>query len=294
MQHKTVTSFLNYLANEKKSSANTIESYRRDILSFIAYMDEQFGQDPLAATADTIQKYAAYLKSLGKSNNTIARNLSGLRSYYQYLVLSGGMDSNPAKTVKFDNAGRKYPEILTNAEVERLLEQPVLNHPKGFRDKAMLELLYATGIRVTELVEMNVSDVNLNLRMVRCRSSRNERMIPLYPAAVQALDEYIKRIRPLMLEDDTEALFVNINGMRLTRQGFWKIIKEYAKSANINKDITPQTIRHSFASHLLENGADLKDIQEMLGHQDISSTQFYSKIIKNKYKDVYKKSHPRA
>ena len=257
-------------------------------------MDEQFGQDPLAATADTIQKYAAYLKSLGKSNNTIARNLSGLRSYYQYLVLSGGMDSNPAKTVKFDNAGRKYPEILTNAEVERLLEQPVLNHPKGFRDKAMLELLYATGIRVTELVEMNVSDVNLNLRMVRCRSSRNERMIPLYPAAVQALDEYIKRIRPLMLEDDTEALFVNINGMRLTRQGFWKIIKEYAKSANINKDITPQTIRHSFASHLLENGADLKDIQEMLGHQDISSTQFYSKIIKNKYKDVYKKYHPRA
>ena len=170
----------------------------------------------------------------------------------------------------------------------------MLNHPKGFRDKAMLELLYATGIRVTELVEMNVSDVNLNLRMVRCRSSRNERMIPLYPAAVQALDEYIKRIRPLMLEDDTEALFVNINGMRLTRQGFWKIIKEYAKSANINKDITPQTIRHSFASHLLENGADLKDIQEMLGHQDISSTQFYSKIIKNKYKDVYKKYHPRA
>ncbi len=286
MQHKTVTTFLNYLTNEKKASANTIESYRRDILSFLAYMDVQAGQDPLTATADTIQKYALYLKGQGKSNNTIARNLSGLRSYYQYLVLTGSIATNPAKTVKFDNAGRKYPEILTNAEVERLLEQPVLNHPKGFRDKAMLELLYATGIRVTELVEMNVSDVNLNLRFVRCRSTRNERMIPLYPAAVQALDEYIKRIRPLMLEEETDALFVNINGMRLTRQGFWKIIKEYAKAANINKDITPQTIRHSFASHLLENGADLKDIQEMLGHQDISSTQFYSKIIKNKYKDV--------
>ncbi len=294
MQHKTVTAFLNYLTNEKKASANTIESYRRDILSFLAYMDVQAGQDPLTATADTIQKYALYLKGQGKSNNTIARNLSGLRSYYQYLVLTGSIATNPAKTVKFDNAGRKYPEILTNAEVERLLEQPVLNHPKGFRDKAMLELLYATGIRVTELVEMNVSDVNLNLRFVRCRSTRNERMIPLYPAAVQALDEYIKRIRPLMLEEETDALFVNINGMRLTRQGFWKIIKEYAKAANINKDITPQTIRHSFASHLLENGADLKDIQEMLGHQDISSTQFYSKIIKNKYKDVYKKYHPRA
>ena len=294
MQHKTVTTFLNYLTNEKKASANTIESYRRDILSFLAYMDVQAGQDPLTATADTIQKFALYLKGQGKSNNTIARNLSGLRSYYQYLVLTGSIATNPAKTVKFDNAGRKYPEILTNAEVERLLEQPVLNHPKGFRDKAMLELLYATGIRVTELVEMNVSDVNLNLRFVRCRSTRNERMIPLYPAAVQALDEYIKRIRPLMLEEETDALFVNINGMRLTRQGFWKIIKEYAKAANINKDITPQTIRHSFASHLLENGADLKDIQEMLGHQDISSTQFYSKIIKNKYKDVYKKYHPRA
>ena len=294
MQHKTVTAFLNYLTNEKKASANTIESYRRDILSFLAYMDVQAGQDPLTATADTIQKYALYLKGQGKSNNTIARNLSGLRNYYQYLVLTGSIATNPAKTVKFDNAGRKYPEILTNAEVERLLEQPVLNHPKGFRDKAMLELLYATGIRVTELVEMNVSDVNLNLRFVRCRSTRNERMIPLYPAAVQALDEYIKRIRPLMLEEETDALFVNINGMRLTRQGFWKIIKEYAKAANINKDITPQTIRHSFASHLLENGADLKDIQEMLGHQDISSTQFYSKIIKNKYKDVYTKYHPRA
>ena len=294
MQHKTVTAFLNYLTNEKKASANTIESYRRDILSFLAYMDVQAGQDPLTATADTIQKYALYLKGQGKSNNTIARNLSGLRNYYQYLVLTGSIATNPAKTVKFDNAGRKYPEILTNAEVERLLEQPVLNHPKGFRDKAMLELLYATGIRVTELVEMNVSDVNLNLRFVRCRSTRNERMIPLYPAAVQALDEYIKRIRPLMLEEETDALFVNINGMRLTRQGIWKIIKEYAKAANINKDITPQTIRHSFASHLLENGADLKDIQEMLGHQDISSTQFYSKIIKNKYKDVYKKYHPRA
>ena len=280
MQHKTVTAFLNYLTNEKKASANTIESYRRDILSFLAYMDVQAGQDPLTATADTIQKYALYLKGQGKSNNTIARNLSGLRSYYQYLVLTGSIATNPAN--------------LTNAEVERLLEQPVLNHPKGFRDKAMLELLYATGIRVTELVEMNVSDVNLNLRFVRCRSTRNERMIPLYPAAVQALDEYIKRIRPLMLEEETDALFVNINGMRLTRQGFWKIIKEYAKAANINKDITPQTIRHSFASHLLENGADLKDIQEMLGHQDISSTQFYSKIIKNKYKDVYKKYHPRA
>ena len=202
------------------------------------------------------------MKSLGKSNNTIARNLSAVCAVI-ISIWSSAAAWIPirAKTVKFDNAGRKYPEILTNAEVERLLEQPVLNHPKGFRDKAMLELLYATGIRVTELVEMNVSDVNLNLRMVRCRSSRNERMIPLYPAAVQALDEYIKRIRPLMLEDDTEALFVNINGMRLTRQGFWKIIKEYAKSANINKDITPQTIRHSFASHLLENGADLKDIQ---------------------------------
>ena len=194
MQHKTVTTFLNYLTNEKKASANTIESYRRDILSFLAYMDVQAGQDPLTATADTIQKYALYLKGQGKSNNTIARNLSGLRSYYQYLVLTGSIATNPAKTVKFDNAGRKYPEILTNAEVERLLEQPVLNHPKGFRDKAMLELLYATGIRVTELVEMNVSDVNLNLRFVRCRSTRNERMIPLYPAAVQALDEYIKRI----------------------------------------------------------------------------------------------------
>lgn len=294
MQHKTVTAFLNYLTNEKKASANTIESYRRDHSVFPCIYGCSGRPGSTDGDCGYNTKVRVIFKGPGKSNNTIARNLSGLRSYYQYLVLTGSIATNPAKTVKFDNAGRKYPEILTNAEVERLLEQPVLNHPKGFRDKAMLELLYATGIRVTELVEMNVSDVNLNLRFVRCRSTRNERMIPLYPAAVQALDEYIKRIRPLMLEEETDALFVNINGMRLTRQGFWKIIKEYAKAANINKDITPQTIRHSFASHLLENGADLKDIQEMLGHQDISSTQFYSKIIKNKYKDVYKKYHPRA
>lgn len=292
--HKTVSAFLNYLQNEKKASANTVESYSRDIQSFVDYLTNQSDADPVNANAETIQKYTAHLKRLGKSNNTIARNLSGLRSYYQYLVLSGSIPSNPAKSVKADNIGRKYPEILTSAEVDRLLEQPELNSLKGFRDKAMLELLYATGMRVTELVEMNVSDVNLTLRFVHCRGGKAERIIPLYPAAVRALDEYIGRIRPLMLEDETDALFVNINGVRLTRQGFWKIIKEYAKSANIDKDITPQTIRHSFASHLLENGADLKDIQEMLGHQDISSTQFYSRIIKNKYKDTYTKYHPRA
>ena len=294
MARDDIAEFGIYLAEERHASQNTIASYLRDVTQFSEYLAEHQGCGLRQADGEMIQDYMSWMRGRGKSAASVTRFLASVKAFYNYLLFSGAVAANPAKGITADRAERKYPEILTSKEVELFLEQPQCVDAKGYRDHAMLELLYATGIRVTELVEMNVSDVNLNLRMVRCRSSRNERMIPLYPAAVQALDEYIKRIRPLMLEDDTEALFVNINGMRLTRQGFWKIIKEYAKSANINKDITPQTIRHSFASHLLENGADLKDIQEMLGHQDISSTQFYSKIIKNKYKDVYKKYHPRA
>ena len=194
-----------------------------------------------------------------------------------------------------EKAEHKLPQILTSKEVELLLEQPECTDMKGYRDRAMLELLYATGIRVSELIGLNTSDINLPAGVIRCTSKGKERMIPLYPAAVKALNEYVEFIRPQMIADpDEHALFVNVSGERMSRQGFWKIIKSYQAKAHIEKTITPHTLRHSFAAHLLENGADLHAIQEMLGHADISSTQVYSHLVKKQLKDIYNKAHPRA
>ncbi len=194
-----------------------------------------------------------------------------------------------------DKATQKLPQILTSKEVELLLEQPECTDMKGYRDKAMLELLYATGIRVSELISLDVNDVNISIGMLRCRGRSKERIIPMYPAAIKALKEYVEFIRPQMVASpDEKSLFVNVSGERMSRQGFWKIIKSYQQKAKIDKDITPHTLRHSFAAHLLENGADLHSIQEMLGHADISSTQIYSQLVKNQLKDVYNKAHPRA
>ena len=207
----------------------------------------------------------------------------------------GVIRQNPAKGVTAVRSERKYPEILTGKEVELFLEQPQCVDAKGYRDHAMLELLYATGIRVSELIALNLDDVNFSAGLVRCRSRGKERVIPLYTGAIKALQEYVREIRPqIILYNEEPALFVNMNGERMSRQGFWKIIKHYQEKAQIKKDITPHTLRHSFAAHLLENGADLRSIQEMLGHADISSTQIYSHMVKQKLKDVYQKAHPRA
>ena len=211
------------------------------------------------------------------------------------MMQAGRVKSNPAKAVTTAKVERKCPEILTNREVELFLEQPKCEDEKGFRDHAMLELLYATGIRVSELIDLNVEDVNLPVGFIHCTGHSKERIIPLYPTAVKALREYMTSIRPRIVADETQrALFVNMNGARMTRQGFWKIIKHYQAKAEISKDVTPHTLRHSFAVHLLENGADLRSIQEMLGHADISSTQIYTHVIQKQLKDVYQKAHPRA
>ena len=221
--------------------------------------------------------------------------MASLKSFYAYLFGSGSVRSNPAKNVSSVKVERKYPEILTNREVELFLDQPRCVDEKGYRDHAMLELLYATGIRVSELIGLNIDDVNLAAGFIRCDSKGKERMIPLYQAAVKALQDYIRDIRPRIISDtDEQALFVNMNGERMSRQGFWKIIKYYQEKAEITKDITPHTLRHSFAVHLLENGADLHSIQEMLGHADISSTQIYTHVIQRQLKDVYNRAHPRA
>ena len=292
---KILSGFLTYIKEEKNATENTYASYRRDLDAYFAFLVAKNKRDPLTVTKEIVDAFLLHLKECGKSGSSIARNLSSVRSFYQYLMIQGKVSDNPAKQIKFHNDDRKLPDILTADEVNTLLDQPQCINPKGYRDKAILELLYATGMKVTELVDLEIYDVNIHMGIIRCTGSNGARMVPMYKTAAKAIDEYITKIRPLLVEDkDNTALFVNTNGSRLTRQGLWKIIKAYAQSAGIRKDITPQTIRHSFASHLLENGADMRAIQEMLGHTDISSTQIYAKIIKNRYSDIYNQFHPRA
>lgn len=283
-----------YLEKEKHSSNNTVSSYMRDIHQFDAYVNEN-GLVLESVTEQDVENYMAWMRGKSKSVATVTRALASLKSFYAYLLSEKVISTNPAKGVVTAKVERRYPQILSGKEVELFLEQPKCVDAKGYRDNAMLELLYATGIRVTELISLDVEDVNLTLGLIRCESKGRERMIPLYPAAVKALQEYIKEIRPQIIADENEkALFVNMNGERMTRQGFWKIVKYYQEKAGIEKEITPHTLRHSFAAHLLENGADLRSIQEMLGHADISSTQIYTHLVKSKLKDVYQKAHPRA
>ena len=284
-----------YLAEEKHSSQNTISSYLRDVNQFADYLMEYRGCEARAAQPEMVRDYMSWMQGRGKSAASVTRFLASIKSFYNYLLAQGDITANPAKGISADRAERKYPEILTAKEVELFLDQPQCVDAKGFRDHAMLELLYATGIRVSELISLDMEDLNLAAGFIRCASRGKERIIPLYHGAVKALQDYTRDIRPQLLADQEEkALFVNMNGERMSRQGFWKIIKYYQDKAGIEKDITPHTLRHSFAVHLLENGADLRSIQEMLGHADISSTQIYTHVVKRQLKDVYHKAHPRA
>lgn len=283
-----------YLREEKGSSQNTISSYLRDVRQFTTWLKGEKLTVAKVKTAD-IERYTRHLSGLGKSTATITRGVASLKSFYGYLQREGKVKSNPARQVTTDKVEHKLPNVLTSREVELFLEQPRCVDAKGYRDKAMLELLYATGIRVTELIDLDIGNVNLAAGVIRCESKGKERFIPLYSTAVKALSEYIKNIRPQLVEDPNEtALFVNMSGERMSRQGFWKLIKHYQDLAGIKKEITPQILRHSFATHLLENGADLRSIQEMLGHADISSTQIYTHLVSQRLKDVYAKAHPRA
>lgn len=285
-----------YLADEKHASSNTISSYLRDVTQFETYLNDFQNKCNLRqAQAEMVRAYMSWMQGHGKSAASVTRFLASVKSFYNYLLTQGDVKVNPTHGVTADRAERKYPEILTNKEVELFLDQPQCVDAKGFRDHAMLELLYATGIRVSELISLNTEDLNLAAGFIRCENRGKERIIPLYHTAVKALMDYMKDIRPQLIADSNEAaLFVNMNGERMSRQGFWKIIKHYQEKAGIEKDITPHTLRHSFAVHLLENGADLRSIQEMLGHADISSTQIYTHVVKRQLKDVYNKAHPRA
>lgn len=283
-----------WLTREKKASSNTLCSYLRDIRQFMDWLDLE-GLAPTQVTQSDIRRFASVLAKKGKSDATVVRSVASLKSFYTYMLTSHNVPVNPAKGFTPLKVERKLPEILTGKEVDLFLDQPDPSDEKGCRDKAMLELLYATGIRVSELIALDIQDVNLSVGFIRCVGKHKERIVPLYKAAVRALSAYINEVRAQLLDDpQQQALFVNMNGERMSRQGFWKIVKYYQEKAGIRKDITPHTLRHSFAAHLLENGADLKSIQEMLGHADISSTQIYTQVVNQKLRDVYTKAHPRA
>ena len=287
--------FESYLKNEKKASENTLSSYIRDIRQFAEYQERTGGSPITEAGEKELAEYIEHLRHSGKSVSTVSRNIASLKNLYSYLTIKRLIEKNPSTKLVPEKSTQKLPQILTSKEVDLLLAQPECVDAKGYRDRAMLELLYATGIRVTELIDLNISDINLNEGVIRCHSRDKERFIPMYPKAVKALSDYLELVRPQMIAmPDEEALFVNVGGERMSRQGFWKLIKHYQKKAKIEKEITPHTLRHSFAAHLLENGADIHAIQEMLGHADISSTQVYSQLVKKQLKDVYNMAHPRA
>ena len=290
-----VKEYTSFMTDIRHKSLNTVESYKRDVTQYISYLDGTGVTDISSTTKTTVLSYLLYLQKEGRASSTVSRTLASLRSYYLFMMQNGVVKSNPTSNLEAPHVEKKIPKILSGEEVELLLEQPKNCDNKGIRDKAMLELLYATGIRVSELINLDVSDVNVPMSFVRCKGGKKERIIPMGHQAKDALENYINNVRKYMVKDENEtALFVNCSGARLSRQGFWKLIKYYQHIAGIETDITPQTLRHSFAAHLLENGADLHSIQEMMGHADISSTQVYSRMMNSKIKDVYAKAHPRA
>ena len=290
-----IQAYENYLTKVKQASANTISSYMRDIRQYAEWLRDSEETDVVDATQLNISDYLSHLESSGRSGATVSRCLASLKNFYSYVVSSGFLEQTPVTDIHVDRGEKKLPQILTSREIELLLAQPACVDAKGFRDKAMLEVMYATGMRVTELIDLDVDDVNLEMGMIKCSGAKKSRAIPLYPAALKALNVYLKEVRTTMIADPSEtALFVNIGGVRMSRQGFWKILKHYQATAHIEKEITPHTLRHSFAVHLLENGADLGSVQEMMGHSDISSTQMYTHMVNQKLKSVYEKCHPKA
>ena len=291
---KQLKLFFEFLENDKKLSDNTLQSYKRDIKQFKEYLNQK-GKDYSNITKEDMKEYIEHLQSIGKKASTISRCIASIRSFYQYELKNKKVEQDPTDQIQSPKIEKRVPSVLTSKEVALLLEQPKDVDLKGIRDKAMLEFAYATGMRVTEIISLNLEDVNIEEGYVTCKNGSKQRNIPLGTMSLKALKEYIENARGILIKDESEkSLFVNINGKRLTRQGFWKIIKYYKEQAHITKDITPHVLRHSFATHLLQNGADLKAIQTLLGHSDISSTQVYMQFQDEGLKNIYKKAHPRA
>lgn len=295
MMEALVDEYFYYLKFDKHVSENTLLSYKRDILKYTDYMNSLNISLTDSCSSTTVLDYLLSMQKQGKSAATVSRNLAALRSLYHFMINRRYISSNPTENIHGIKAEKKLPSVLTEFEVERLLDQPGHKDFKGCRDRAMLELLYATGMRVSELISVKISDLELNVGYINCMHRGQNRVIPIYAAAKEAIRLYMDKWRSRLPEiHDEDILFLNQNGYKLSRQGFWKIIKQYKDSAKIQGELTPHTLRHSFAIHLLEHGADLKSIQEMLGHSDIASMQIYERIIKNKLGDTYRKAHPRA
>lgn len=291
---KQINNFLEFIQNDKKASDNTLQSYRRDIEQYQKYIEIN-KINYVKVNAEQITNYLDYMKGLGKKSSTVSRSLASIRAFYQYLLRNKKIKKDPTEGIQSPKIDKRVPTVLSAQEVELLLEQPKSVDLKGIRDKAMLEFAYATGMKVTEIISLNMDDINFEEGLVMCKTGGKQRNIPLGNLSKEALKDYVENARPILIKDDSvTALFVNTNGQRLTRQGFWKIIKYYKEQAHITKDITPHVLRHSFATHLLQNGADLKSIQLMLGHSDISSTQVYMQFQDESLQNIYKKAHPRA
>ena len=289
-----IPTFVTYLAEERHSSQSTITSSQRDLERMFAYLETKGTAKLQDITPTLLNSYILYLERKGFSASTVSRNIASMRAFFHYAFGKHILEKDPTDQIKGPHIEKKAPGILTPEEAVRLLNQPLAGTPKGIRDKAMLELLYATGVRVTELVHIKLGDMNLNMNYLICRFEGKERVIPFGQAAKEALERYLDGPRRALLKDgDTDYVFVNCSGGPMSRQGFWKLIKQYAQKAGIQEDITPHTLRHSFAAHMVHNGADLKAVQEMMGHSDISTTQIYRAVNVDRIRQVYSRSHPR-
>ncbi|HZK28392.1 MAG TPA: tyrosine recombinase [Thermoclostridium sp.] len=277
---KLVEAFIQYLRDEKKLSQNTLLSYKRDIEQYLTFLHKEDVENIQQSNKKIVSNYITYQNNQGRAITTISRSLASIRAFYRFLISNDFIKNNPTIGIESPKVEKKIPQILSVEEVEILLSQPKKRGLKGIRDKAMLELLYSTGIKVSELISLDVSDIDLKQCILECCHSTKDRTIPIVKKCINTMEDYLEKVRPFMIKDKNEqALFVNTNGNRLTRQGFWKIVKYYTSISSIDKEITPHTLRHSFAVHLVQKGKNLKDVQKMLGHSDISTTQVYMQIV---------------
>lgn len=289
-----IEEFIVQLHKEKNTSSNTEVSYKRDLTKFFEYLKKEGINDISYISKKELEGYITYLNEIGRAATTVSRSIASMKAFFNYLCEKGVITVNPAMGLKSPKIEKKRPDILTINEVDALLKQPSRNTPKELRDKSMLELLYATGMRVTELITLRTEDVNIKLEYIVCHERKKERLIPFGTEAKNALVKYLNQGRPLLVNGESDILFPNCSGGEMSRQGFWKLIKSYGKKAGIKSEITPHTLRHSFATHLVENGADLRAVQEMLGHSDISTTQIYMTAGNKRVREVYAKAHPKA
>lgn len=292
---ESIQAFVGYLDTEKKASHNTCISYERDLRKLKEYLQQQGVEQVQEVSETSLNSYILFLEREGKAASTVSRYIASFKGFFEYCYKQGVIMTDPAERLKPPKVERKFPQILSVEEMKRLLEQPDIHSDKGIRDKAMLELLYATGIRVSELISLNLEDVNLEMEYVICHEKTKDRIIPFGSDAKCALQKYLEKTRMQMIGTEEKGqLFVNCSGQPMSRQGFWKLIKYYGEKAEIEKEITPHTFRHSFAAHLLENGADAQSVQKMMGHSDVSAVQMYVDMQAGNVREIYKKFHPRS